>query len=89
MSSSAPPTNSYLIRYCTGSLDLPIINTVNEGLTSLMLIALVTGFTGNDVWFQPSVIPGLTWSYVAQIFFGAMLVGSMLGQWVNQLVCLY
>lgn len=72
--------NSYLIRYATGSLDLPIVNVINEGLTSLMIIAIVTGALGNEIWIQPSIIPSLLWTELAQIFFTLIIVGCLINQ---------
>ena len=72
--------SSELKRYSTGVLDLPIVNVINEGLTFLMIVTIITGFTGNEVWITPSIIPSLLWTELAQIVFSVMLVGSLVGQ---------
>ena len=61
-------------------LDLPIVNVINEGLTCLMIVTLVAGVLGNEVWLAPSVVPALSWNAATCVVFGAALVGSQLGQ---------
>lgn len=60
-----------MIRYVNGSLDLPMINTVNEGMVGLIAVGWVSGFLGNSIWHQPSFLGGYKWSTV---YISSMLV---------------
>ena len=55
---------SQLIRYATGKLDLGVINQVNEGLTTLYVVSIVSGIIGNEVWIRQSPIIDFTWNEV-------------------------
>jgi hypothetical protein len=59
---SCRPCNSGLISYATGRLDLPLINEVNEGLTGLYIVAIVSGILGNHVWQLEVAYLKIKWS---------------------------
>lgn len=59
-------------RYTTGSLDMPMINAVNEGMVVLMTVSVCFGVVGNDKWQSASFIPG--WSYMTLFVMSMILL---------------
>ena len=70
--------NSKIRRYVTHSLDLDIINPVNEGVTAVFIIAFVFGFFGNKNVDKISFIPGLSWKYLFYSILLMSIIGNVL-----------
>lgn len=64
-------------QYVSHSLDLDIINPVNEGVTAVFIIAFVFGFIGNEKADYMSFLPGITWKYLFYYILLMSIVGNV------------
>lgn len=73
-----------LEEYFIDGLFLPIINSVNEGLWTVIAVCVISFFSiddkGNTMWIKESFISGFEWRELLFYFLAASTVFTLLGQ---------
>ena len=78
-----------LEEYYIGTLKLPVGNAVSDGSVLVVLVFIVTGITGNEVWVHEVVsaewlgIEGVTMLTIGQLIFGIFIFVILITLLVN------